>query len=81
MPALQREGTFARTYHKGIEFLAELPHCGWKALGIVVATAIVLFSVGSTAWVVLVWTWGGQTLSLSVPEVVTKGAPSADVGL
>lgn len=80
-PALQRSETFARTYRKGMDFLSELPHCGWKLLGIVVAIAIILFCACSSVWVLVLWAFGGKTLSYSVPEVVQKGAEDrADVG-
>ena len=47
--------------------------------GILVAIAIILFCAGSTVWVLVLWAFGGKTLSYSVPDVVQKSGGS-DVG-
>ena len=79
MAELRRGDTFVRTYRKGMDFLSELPHCGWKLLGIIAAVCAILFCTWSTIWVSIVWAYGGKTLSWNVPEVVQKRG--SDVGL
>lgn len=80
MAELRRGDTFARTYRKGMDFASELPHCGWKLLGMIAAVCIILFGVGSTIWVGVVWLWGGREIRWNVPEMVQKSSGS-DVGL
>lgn len=80
MARLQRDDeTFTRTWRKAKDFASELPHCGWKALGILVAVGVVALCVGSTIWTATVYLFGGKTISMDIPEMVQRPLKT-DVG-
>lgn len=72
------EETFTRTWRKGKDFAGELPHCGWKLLGILVAAAMVVLCVGSTIWTAAVYLWGGRSITMDIPEMVQKTKTDLD---
>lgn len=72
------EETFTRTWRKGKDFAGELPHCGWKLLGILVAVAVVVLCVGSTIWTATVYLFGGKSITMDIPEMVQKTKTDLD---
>lgn len=72
------EETFTRTWRKAKDFAGELPHCGWKLLGILVAVGVVVLCVGSTICTATVYLWGGKSITMDIPEMVQKTKTDLD---